>query len=76
MIDPYIDDALVSLSELRDARFSGHSLFACGANFVIGQSLTSQSFKERSTAKKSEAKLLVEPSPAKMISALSPMKRM
>ena len=76
LIDPYIDDALVSLSELRDARFSGHELFACGANFVIGQSLTSQSFQERSTTNKSDAKLLVEPSPAKMVSALSPMKRM
>ena len=40
MIDPYIDDALVSLSELRDAQFSGDlSKFACGANFVIGESV-------------------------------------
>ena len=39
MIDPYVDDALVSLSELRDAQFSDVNLFACGSNFVIGQSL-------------------------------------
>ena len=37
--DPYIDDALVSLSELRDAQFSELEKFACGSNFVIGQSL-------------------------------------
>ena len=39
MIDPYLDDALVSLSELRDAQFSDLEKFACGSNFVIGQSL-------------------------------------
>ena len=39
MIDPYIDDALVSLSELRDAQFDEASRFACGTNFVIGESL-------------------------------------
>ena len=39
MIDPYLDDALVSLSELRDAQFNDLSKFACGSNFVIGQSL-------------------------------------
>jgi len=36
MIDPYLDDALVSLSELRDAQFNDLSKFACGNNFVIG----------------------------------------
>ena len=36
MIDPYLDDALVSLSELRDAQFNDLSKFACGSNFVIG----------------------------------------
>lgn len=41
MIDPYIDDALVSLSELRDAQFSDLSKFCCGSNFVIGESLIS-----------------------------------
>ena len=41
LIDPYIDDALVSLSELRDAKFSDLSKFACGQNFVIGESITS-----------------------------------
>ena len=38
MIDPYVDDALVSLSELRDAQFSDISKFSCGSNFVIGES--------------------------------------
>ena len=38
MGDPYIDDALVSLSELRDAQFSGVTKFSCGSNFVIGES--------------------------------------
>ena len=38
MVDPYIDDALVSLSELRDAQFSGVDKFCCGSNFVIGES--------------------------------------
>ena len=38
MIDPYVDDALVSLSELRDAQFSDIDKFACGHNFVIGVS--------------------------------------
>jgi len=38
MVDPYIDDALVSLSELRDAQFSDLDKFACGENFVIGES--------------------------------------
>ena len=41
MIDPYVDDALVSLSELRDAQFSDITKFACGSNFVIGESLIS-----------------------------------
>lgn len=40
LIDPYVDDALVSLSELRDARFDDADKFACGNNFVIGESLT------------------------------------
>ena len=40
LIDPYIDDALVSLSELRDAQFYDPDRFACGGNFVIGESLT------------------------------------
>ena len=40
LIDPYIDDALVSLSELRDAQFDDPNRFACGGNFVIGESLT------------------------------------
>ena len=39
MIDPYADDALVSLSELRDAKFNDKVRFACGNNFVIGESL-------------------------------------
>ena len=39
MIDPYIDDALVSLSELRDAQFSDPMQYACGHNFVIGNSV-------------------------------------
>ena len=39
MIDPYADDALVSLSELRDAKFNDKVRFACGDNFVIGESL-------------------------------------
>ena len=39
LIDPYVDDALVSLSELRDAQFNELEQFACGSNFVIGQSL-------------------------------------
>ena len=38
MVDPYIDDALVSLSELRDAQFSDLTKFSCGSNFVIGES--------------------------------------
>lgn len=38
MIDPYVDDALVSLSELRDAQFGDLSKYACGHNFVIGES--------------------------------------
>ena len=41
LIDPYVDDALVSLSELRDARFKDELKFACGSNFVIGESITS-----------------------------------
>lgn len=40
MIDPYIDDALVSLSELRDAQFGDVAKFACGHNFVVGESMT------------------------------------
>jgi len=40
LVDPYLDDALVSLSELRDAQFSEKTKFACGHNFVIGESLT------------------------------------
>ena len=40
MIDPYIDDALVSLSELRDAQFRDSQKFACGHSFVIGESQT------------------------------------
>ena len=39
MIDPYADDALVSLSELRDAKFDDKVRFACGSNFVMGESL-------------------------------------
>ena len=39
MIDPYADDALVSLSELRDAKFDDKVRFACGNNFVMGESL-------------------------------------
>lgn len=36
--DPYVDDTLVSLSELRDVLFFDLDKFACGSNFVIGQS--------------------------------------
>lgn len=36
LIDPYVDDALVSLSELRDAQFGPLEKFSCGKNFVIG----------------------------------------
>ena len=36
LIDPYVDDSLVSLSELRDAQFNELNKFACGKNFVIG----------------------------------------
>ena len=39
MIDPYESDVLVSMSELRDARFRDAEKFACGHNFVIGESL-------------------------------------
>ena len=39
MIDPYVGDEVVSMSELRDAQFSGDiNKFACGHNFVIGES--------------------------------------
>ena len=38
MADPFGEDALVSLSELRDAQFADKDTFACGTDFVIGQS--------------------------------------
>ena len=38
MADPYGDDALVSLSELRDAQFISKDTYACGRDFVLGQS--------------------------------------
>jgi len=50
--DPYVDDALVSLSELRDALFSDLEKFACGKNFVIGQSSTVEAYKLKSSPMK------------------------
>ena len=41
MADPFGEDALVSLSELRDAKFMDKMTFACGKDFVIGQSRAS-----------------------------------
>ena len=38
MADPFGEDALVSLSELRDAQFINKETYACGKDFVIGQS--------------------------------------
>ena len=38
MADPFGEDALVSLSELRDAQFMNKETYACGKDFVIGQS--------------------------------------
>ena len=79
LIDPYIDDALVSLSELRDARFSKHSLFACGRNFVIGESLSTgeASIPPSPAIKQPETQMLMipSPSPAKLVQAMSPMKK-
>ena len=61
LIDPYIDDALVSLSELRDAQFNDADKFACGSNFVIGESLTSGTVLKTSPMKRiNESHLLVQ----------------
>ena len=57
MIDPYVDDALVSLSELRDARFADLSKFACGSNFVIGESVTEGTVVSCSPVKKASSKI-------------------
>ena len=42
MADPFGEDALVSLSELRDAQFMDKNTYACGKDFVIGQSKAPQ----------------------------------
>ena len=47
MTDPLGDEALVSLSELRDAQFFNDSTFACGYDFVIGTSRNTKSKKEK-----------------------------
>lgn len=52
MIDPYIDDKLVQMSELRDVRFSDAQKFACGHNFVVGESLTAGTVQNCSPMKK------------------------
>ena len=52
MVDPYADDALVSLSELRDAQFGDLASFDCGENFVIGESTILGTFMARSPMKK------------------------
>ena len=52
MVDPYIDDALVSLSELRDAQFDCGQRFACGSNFVLGESKTEGTVMQSSPMKK------------------------
>ena len=46
MTDPLGDDALVSLSELRDAQFFNDETFACGYDFVIGMSQNTKNKKE------------------------------
>ena len=38
LLDPYMEDVQVSLSELNDARFVNSDSFACGHDFVIGYS--------------------------------------
>ena len=53
MIDPYVGDEVVSMSELRDAQFSGDiNKFACGHNFVIGESLTTGKVLKHSPMKR------------------------
>ena len=47
MTDPLGDDALVSLSELRDAQFFNANTFACGYDFVIGMSQNTKNNKAK-----------------------------
>ncbi len=72
MADPYLDDALVSLSELRDAQFTDIQRFACGSNFVLGESITSSAVMQASPMKKLNESQ-VQASPAKIVT--SPFKK-
>ena len=67
LIDPYIDDALVSLSELRDAQFSDLSKFACGERFVIGESLTEASIVNKGSPMKKLKSSPIKMTPSKQL---------
>ena len=76
MIDPYLDDALVSLSELRDAQFAEFHKFACGENFVIGESTSAGSTLKSSPMKKVRSQDVRQSSPLKPQSTvISPYKK-
>jgi hypothetical protein len=49
--DPFSSTSQVALSELRDAQFQSSNSFACGADFIIGDSLNQGESSNPSPAK-------------------------